>query len=97
MELQKRDWDTRMFNFRQQHPYFITIPVHTGFGSYNVFEPSKFPQRYPEYDRVVADVFQEWKKKQTLRQCRAIKEELMMTCWHPDRLEKMLEQGYEFD
>jgi mRNA-degrading endonuclease HigB of HigAB toxin-antitoxin module len=35
----------------------------------------------------------EWKKRMTLRGCKAIKEELMANRWHPDRVEKMLEAG----
>ena len=35
----------------------------------------------------------EWKKRNAIRICRAIKEELMIVLWHPSRVEKMLENG----
>jgi hypothetical protein len=38
-------------------------------------------------------LFDEWKKRMTIRSCKAIKEELMMNRWHPDRVEKMVEAG----
>jgi hypothetical protein len=28
-----------------------------------------------------------------IRRCKAIKEELMSVCWHPDRVERILELG----
>ena len=94
-EIEYRErWLDTMNRWKQERPYLIK----RGTGSdWELWIRSKFPQRYPEYDRVIAQVFEGWKKRQTLRHCRMIKEELMMTCWHPDRLEKMLEQGYEFD
>jgi hypothetical protein len=87
-------WDFQMNCMHEQFPYLVEGGSE---GGWIICRRSKFPQRYPEYDRVVEQVFEEWKKRQTIRHYRAIKEELMMTCWHPDRLEKMLEQGYEFD
>jgi hypothetical protein len=89
-----KNWMCEMIRSDEEYPYSIQLENYE-WGT--LLKRSKFPQKYPEYDRVVADVFQEWKKKQTLRHCRMIKEELMMTCWHPDRVEKMVEQGYEFD
>jgi hypothetical protein len=35
----------------------------------------------------------EWRRRMTIRTCKAIKEELMMNCWHPDRVERLLEMG----
>lgn len=32
-------------------------------------------------------------KMRSIRRCKAIKEELMSVCWHPDRVERILELG----
>ena len=39
------------------------------------------------------ELLDEWKKRMTIRGCRAIKEELMANRWHPDRVEKMVDAG----
>jgi hypothetical protein len=39
------------------------------------------------------ELIDEWKKRMTIRSCKAIKEELMMNRWHPDRVEKMVDAG----
>jgi hypothetical protein len=38
-------------------------------------------------------ILETWKKRMTIRSCRAIKEELMMNRWHPDRVRELLELG----
>jgi hypothetical protein len=52
-----------------------------------------YPQRHPQYDVVMNELMENWRKRQSQHCCRLIKEELMMNRWHPDRVEKMLESG----
>jgi hypothetical protein len=39
------------------------------------------------------ELLETWKKFQTIQNCKAIKEELMMNRWHPSRVEKMMDAG----
>lgn len=54
-------------------------------------------ERYVTYmARAFDDVRQE-EKKRTLARCAAIKEDLMAAAWHPDRLNRLLQEGYTLE
>jgi hypothetical protein len=42
-------------------------------------------------------VLAEESKERSLRRCKSYKEEIMMKAWHPSRVEKLLEMGYEME
>lgn len=84
------EWLDRANRTYEQNPYHIRVDSSLGF-SYILL--SRFPQRYPQYDELMIELQQDWQKRQAVRCCRLIKEELMMNRWHPDRVEKLLELG----
>jgi hypothetical protein len=57
------------------------------------FEPSKFPERHQTYPQLKEELVRAWEQQQAHQQCRVLREELMAVCWHPDRVEKLLELG----
>ena len=69
------------------------IIVDDGSQGFRCIRLSTLPQRYPYFDKVMIELQQDWQKRQAVRCCRLIKEELMMNRWHPDRVEKLLELG----
>jgi hypothetical protein len=36
-------------------------------------------------------------KERSLKRCKEYKEEIMMKVWHPSRVEKLLEMGYDME
>jgi hypothetical protein len=42
-------------------------------------------------------VLAEESKERSLRRCKSCKEEIMMKVWHPSRVEKLLEMGYDIE
>ena len=88
-EVKKLDDD--YWKWVKQHLYTVRVWRDGRMGLCSYY--SKFPQRYPPFDRVMKELLQDWQKKQAQRSCRQIKEELMMNRWHPARVEKLLELG----
>lgn len=46
---------------------------------------------------VLQELIETWNRKEAIKNCRAIKEELMMKVWNPDRLERWMEAGFDPD
>lgn len=89
-ELKKLEDDYR--RWMKLHPYVVHL-WHKDGRPKNILFVSKFPQRHPQFDSVMNQLMEEWRKRQAHQACKRIKEELMMNRWHPDRVEKLLELG----
>jgi hypothetical protein len=48
------------------------------------------------YSKFLQDPSQ-WPRTRAMKACKTIKEELMAKAWHPERLQRWLEQGYDPD
>jgi hypothetical protein len=54
----------------------------------------------PDIVKQLNDENQEWmaqSKKRCTARCKIYKEEIMMKAWHPSRVEKLLEMGYDIE
>ena len=63
-----------------------------------VIGPGGYVRRVARMKREILDKLnlrneRQVRKRMAIERCKAIKEELMAVCWHPDRVEKLLELG----
>lgn len=49
------------------------------------------------YKALLSELELYWSKRRITTTCKTIKEQLIARAWHPDRLEKWLEMGYDPD
>lgn len=88
---------------RNQEQLYVNsfVLAHTvGTGRHFILAPHSYPPEimpfakymiWMKIRKIHVQLLDEWKKHTTIRTCKAIKEELMMNRWHPDRVEQMLE------
>lgn len=50
-----------------------------------------------KFTPVLVDLLEEWKRRQTIANCKIIKEEIIAAAWNPDRMMQWIEQGFDPD
>lgn len=71
-------------NVRREREYFFE----------EICSPATYVRRIEKIRMEIAnELGRRESKRHAIQRCKAIKEELMAVCWHPDRVEKLLELG----